>query len=557
MRKGNINNNINPKGVETTDVEVIKTFENSRQPIIENTNSIESIDTQSEVIKDKSKDKTKTIILILVIILALLVTAGLLVYKYIEKNKYDINGSGTELPNVENDVKLESADAKYLVEYDDMYTVNPITIVEKDYTDGTIKVDGETVKQKSISYIQISGLKNKEIQNKINEELKTSAFDLSETITSKQKYSSYSYVVGNFSNILSVNISIYIYENNDMVKEKEIYLNYNLATGEKIKFLDLFADNTPMNSIIYDIKYEALAWDTEINFDSSEEEWDKATNMDRRDTSEYEDIILRAINKYKNLDKDSIQFYISPNRLTVKLAINDDGSEGIYSIFLYKYRDYITAYKKFQTNEDIYQVKQKQQFLVFNYMHDFVPRYYKKEYDNLFISIFSSQDGEYGEEQDREYTNKYGKTVVNKKNELIQKNIDNVISQVKKLANKNKNNKGYMARYSLYWDIGEYSNGYGEENFICISIYGDLSEMDIDYYNENAFRLLAKNNVRSIASVDDLFTGYLDYKNKNIKSLQNKEERALYSADLYYDFKGNLIADSYDNMQEYLDSKYK
>jgi len=547
MRRGNINNNQNNESADvTSDV---------------STNiGVEHINGDNQVIKEKSKDKSdklRVIILITFVIISIAITVGLLTYKYIESNKDDINKGNLELPNEELEGKTESKDAKYLVKYDEMYTINPITVVDKEYTDGTVKIDGETQKQKSISYIQISGLKNKQVQNKINEELKNSAFYLSDTITSKQIYSSYSHVVGNFSNILSVSIDIYIYENDDMVKEEAIYLNYNLTTGEKIKFLDLFADNTPMNSIIYNIKYESLAWDTEINFDFSEEEWDNATNMDKRDTSEYEDIILRAINKYKNLDKDSIEFYVSPTRLTVSLPINDDGSEGLYTISLYKYIDYVTMYKKFQTNEAIYEVSPKEQLLVFNYMHSFLPRYYKKESDNLFISIFCTQDDVYGNEQEQEYITKYGKTVVNLKNKFIEEKLDNIISEIKKLANKNKSKKGYIARYLLYWDMDEYSNGYGEENFIRISIYGDLSEMNIDYYKENAFKLLAKNNVRSIASVDDLFIGYLDYGNKNIVNLEGEDGRELYSKDIYYDFQGNLIADSYDSMQDYLNSKYK
>ena len=448
-------------------------------------------------------------------------------------------------------------DEKYLVKYDDMYTVNPITIVEKEYTDGTIKEGSETKTQKSISYVQISGLKNKTIQNSINQELKDSAFMLSDTISSKQQYFSYSSVAGNFSNILSVSITIYIYEGEDIVKEEEIYLNYNLVTGEKIKFLDLFAEHTPMNSIIYNIKYESLAWDTEINFDFSEEEWNKATNMDNRDTSQYEDIILKAINRYKDANKDEIEFYVSPNSVYAKLPINDDGSYGLYTISLYKYIDYVTMYNKYLTDKVIYEVIPKQQLLVFNYMYGFIPRYYKKEADNLFISIVATQDTMYSEQEEQEDILKYGKNTVDLKNKLVQDKIDSLISELKKIANSNKDSKGYVARYVIYWDMGEYSNGYGEENFICVSMYGELSEMDIDYYNENAFKLLAKRNLRRTASVDDMFTGTLDYGNKNINSLQEKDGRGKFSSDTYYDFNGNFIAEGYDNMQKYLDSKYR
>ena len=91
-----------------------------------------------------------------------------------------------------------------------MYTINPITIKEVEYKDGSVKVSGETYPQKEVRYIQISGLKDKDIQNKINKEIKDNTFYYSDKITSKQTYSSFTIVEGNFSNILSIRIYIIV-----------------------------------------------------------------------------------------------------------------------------------------------------------------------------------------------------------------------------------------------------------------------------------------------------------------------------------------------------------
>lgn len=570
MRRGNVNNK-NNEGVEkTSSIPTSETLDNGTDVIHDKVNIEEQekvkVETEEEIsVSDKkssNKDKLKVVILIVFAVLAVLITASLLTYKYIESNKDKNEGNTGNIGNtgsinnvVEN--KGESADSKYLVSFKDMYTINPITIVSKEYKNGSIKVDGETEDKVYIEYVQISGLVDTVLQNKINDEIKNTAFKSSDEITSKQQYRAYTYVQGNFSNILSINIDILVYENNELVNEQDVSLNYNLATGEKIKFLDLFADNTPMNAIIYDVKYESLAWDTEINLDASDEELDKATNMDRRDTSEYEDIILKAMNRYNNLDKDSIEFYVAPSMVYAKLPINEDGEESYYAIKLYKYIDYVTMYKKFETDKVIYENIQAEKLLVFNDMMDFTKRYYKIETDNLFISVFDDLSSDWRLEQEQEYTQKYSKDAVNMKNKLEQKYLDETVANIKKLADKNKTKKGYMARYMVTSDISEYDNGYGEETFITVSMYGTLEEMDIDYYRGNAFRLLAKQNVRPRASIDDLLVGELEYDNKNIKSLEGDDEMPLYSGTLYYDLEGALIATSYDKLQEYLDSKYK
>ncbi len=557
MRRGNINNKVEKENID------IGLNENANIDL--NVNNDITIDVQKQVEKDnvkqennkeqqvKGKNTVKIILLIIICVILIGVTAGLLIYKY-NSNVINIEDKPSVL-EPENSIKGNSNDGKYLVEFSDTYTYNPITIKDVEYKEGSIKIDGEKQDKVAVSYVQISGLVNTEIQDKINKEIKDAAFSLNKNLTAKQQYGTYTSVEGNFANILSVQISAYVYENNEAVKEQEIFLNFNLATGEKIKFLDLFADNTPMNSIIYDLKYEALAWDTEINMDMSEKEWDKATNMDKRDTSEYEDIILQAINRYKKLDKDKIEFFVTPNRIVAHLGINEGGEVESYVIDIYKYAEYITLFKKFLTDKVIYENIPKTKALVFNDYLGYIPEYYQT--DNLFLCTLDCSHFQYEQEVEQDEIEKYSSQAVNMKKKLLKEFEEKIVNEVKKIASKN-SKKGYVARFLPFSSIDTYSNDYGEEAIICINFYGALEEMSKEYFDSNVYRLLAKQNASPKVSIDDALVGALDYNDKNIKDiLYDKDYKPLFALDAYYTLDGKFIANSYEDVEKYIDNKYK
>lgn len=556
MRKGNVNNNSKRSKELNIDTNI-----NNISEILDNPDTVfvsETISKNENDKKDKSKNKDnnklKVIILILFIILSISITVGLLIYKYVNtnnNNNQEVTG-GIENNNTQEVSKKETEDKKYLVTFKEMYTINPLTITDKYYEKKATKKQGNL----DISYVEIAGLQDKDLQEKINNEIKTNAFLNSEKTGAKQTYHSYTRVQGNFSNILSISTYIYIYDNEESIFEENIYLNYNLVTGEQINFLDLFASNTPMNAIIYDLEYERLAWDTDLNFDMSEKEWENASNMDYRDTSLYEDKILKVINRYKSLEKDKIQFYVTPNSIYVDLPVGEGGENVSYSIDLYKYIDYVTLYKKFLSDKVVFENISQNKLLVFNDMIGYIPKYYKIEADNLFISLFSDMDQEYMKEEEQALIEKYSKEAVNMKNKLVQQHTNIILDEVRKLAKINKN-KGYLARFMPYSYIDDYYNEYGEETLIYICIDGAIEEMKIDYYKENAFKLLAAQNARPKVSIDQVLIGTLVYDNDNVKSLlYNEDEENVVDLIGYYTLDGTLVAKSYEEVEEYLDKKY-
>ena len=158
MRRGNINNRLE-KNKEDNSIkrQEIKPINGDKEITLEQS-------TNNEV----SKDKLKLILLIIFIIVSVLITTTLLIFKYVKNNESNKNNviEETVITN-KNETKKESQDIKYLVKFKDMYTINPITIKDVEYKDGSVKIHGEIYSQKDITYIQISGLKDKELQSKI------------------------------------------------------------------------------------------------------------------------------------------------------------------------------------------------------------------------------------------------------------------------------------------------------------------------------------------------------------------------------------------------------
>ena len=149
MRKGNVNNK--SKEFDELDSNAETTIESLDTKDIVKEN--ETVQPNSEVQKGKNKDKLKIIILIVVIVLAVCITAGLLIYKYLNTNKQQVpESSGTN--STEIGVKKETEDKKYLVSFTDMYETNPINITDKLYEQKATKKQGSL----QISYVEISGL---------------------------------------------------------------------------------------------------------------------------------------------------------------------------------------------------------------------------------------------------------------------------------------------------------------------------------------------------------------------------------------------------------------
>lgn len=147
-----------------------------------------------------------------------------------------------------NELKKAATSNKYAVaSYDETYDSNSLKIVNYYDIDGNVSQEDKTGNIKyRIHFIQIDGLKNKTVQNKINERLKQKAYALAFNDSFV-----YSNVTANFSNLLSV--MIYTGKEVDTV-------NVDLSTGNDIAFEDIFISSTTINSYLANALYKALAW---------------------------------------------------------------------------------------------------------------------------------------------------------------------------------------------------------------------------------------------------------------------------------------------------------
>ena len=252
-------------------------------------------------------------------------------------------------------VKNEAEDAKYAIKkYSETYNENDLKILNYVDVDGNVSIyeniyeapDGN----KKVNYIQIDGLKNKTIQNKVNERLKSECYKLKSNNVSSN-------VTANFSNILSISISGYIRETEEFENSS---INIDLTTGENVPFEKIFVSSAPINSYLTEGLYKTLAWDEKAQ-NTNEDNWEMAFDMSKIDTSKFEDKSIMLINNYKKAkEKGEIQFSITPSKVTVygladeKIVKNEYLRDSITIEFKNKIEE-VAIYKRYLTDTSIFE----------------------------------------------------------------------------------------------------------------------------------------------------------------------------------------------------------
>ncbi len=165
---------------------------------------------------------------IILIIVWILILGGILIYS---------NNSIKKIKPIDIVVENESLENYEYIDYTGMYDTNDLKIE-------LIKIDQEKIKA---SYLKISGLKNKKIENKINNKLYNLVNDLMD-----KGYKNISEDVGlNAFNILSIKTSATGQDN----KSHYQAFNIDLTTGKDIKFEDVINTKNitgPISKAYYD-----------------------------------------------------------------------------------------------------------------------------------------------------------------------------------------------------------------------------------------------------------------------------------------------------------------
>jgi len=174
----------------------------------------------------------------------------------------------------------------------------------------------------------ISGLKNKTVESKINDRIVQAASALYDAYSESDIYMD---ITANYFNVLS--FSIQHYDGNEQTWRRE-YVTFDLNTGEKLHFDDLFSDNINLTSLLFNAFYHKLA--TDIQFGKLRAELRLMGEEDYPDPSKCDSSIVYC--PLPGETYDSIRALI---------ADYDDQMTNIEQLTINTIQDYLAGEKKF------------------------------------------------------------------------------------------------------------------------------------------------------------------------------------------------------------------
>ena len=196
--------------------------------------------------------------------------------------------------------------------------------------DNFLEQDENTTKL-TIKYMVIKGLKDKDIESDINSKISREMSKLyknSEVNDDSIDYINISgNIVGNYSNVVSINLIKYIKENSSMPGKKHgKSINIDLSTGKDIKFDELFLPGVSIKTVLSQVIYDNIA--------------------QKNETLNIEEKVYDLLSKYEQ--GEIKEFYFDSSKINFVL----DGNW--YSFPMWKYYDKIGIYKRFITDNSIF-----------------------------------------------------------------------------------------------------------------------------------------------------------------------------------------------------------
>lgn len=335
-------------------------------------------------------------------------------------------------------------------------TYNENDLIVEDVKE-TFRLANEDVE---IEIPKIRGLKNKTVEDKVNNDIKNRISEFISKLpdNSKAKYLRLNYTItGNFSNVLSgyCNISYqYNYE--------DIALNYELVNGERLKLEDLFVKDMDINTLIRKMVYKEMARHTFGGESVSDIYYDEKTQAWLREYYDYEEYKTKIIedeayvtendlNKMMKefMKKEEKIFYYSPTKIYIKLDDDHD-----YYYYIKDIADEITIYDKYLTKESIYEsqdIGMKNLWTcssALGGLYGELSNEWHNEYgfanENLYYEISKSTYLRYGNKAE-EYTD-----LKTKMRDLNKQFVEEKIEEYRKVAVNNPN-KFYVIYLGLNW----------------------------------------------------------------------------------------------------------
>lgn len=178
---------------------------------------------------------------------------------------------------------------------------------------------------------QIDGLKDLEVQEKINQEIYGRVEELLKKYP-KANYGSF-YVRGNFANVISIS-----YHVGDGNRYEQLYLNYNLVTGERLELKDLFLTDADITQCVRRAFYDMLAQESIYDEDM---DWESNTAV-----SPDENQVYKLVKGY--MESEDYQFMFTPSEICFYFK------NYVATLRMVDEADQIAVYSRFLTEESIF-----------------------------------------------------------------------------------------------------------------------------------------------------------------------------------------------------------
>lgn len=255
---------------------------------------------------------------------------------------------------------------------------------------------------------EIDGLKDVAVQEKVNQDMDERIRDLLKTYP-VINYANY-YVRSNFANVISISFHVGSDEKND-----QLYLNYNLVDGERLKLKDLFKRDADLTEIVRSAFYKTIALNNRFGYDES------------RIVSPDENELYKTVKGY--LSSEDKLFAFSPSEISFYYG------DYMASVKMVDIADDVVLYSKYLTKDSLYtkdDIGYKNLFTCANGSYDIFEKIqYGYLEENFWYDVTVWQDYQ-PEEIDSEKWEPFEDF-----KEKIYKEVDEKIAEYREIAKKN------------------------------------------------------------------------------------------------------------------------
>ena len=322
---------------------------------------------KSKISTEKIKKDHGTRNMIIFLVIFSIVCIGVTSFLILKNNNSKISNVMENIKeNVSKNKNEQSQnDVQGVSSLNDTYAENPIKISKEKFSiNGKSDVDGEC--------IQIDGMKDEKLQQKINDNIKEKMTDWCNSNNGKVLNNIDVKCTANFGNA----ISIKAVKDFDSYNQYDFFvMNIDLSTGNEIKFNEMFTSNAGIKSIISESAYDTYTENasggdmTDLNdepvFSDGKENEDsyyetEEEKEERKDEyAKTEDKVFKLLNSYNN--DNNLKFYFTPRCINIY-----DNDNKTITIKMKKYYSQIAIYNRFKTNDTIYDGKYENQDIIEN-----------------------------------------------------------------------------------------------------------------------------------------------------------------------------------------------